>query len=114
MRVFSNKHLCRLNPWPAQLVYSLKHTSKEVYETMNIFYGNIRYWDSTSQLHKIGVPALITAGRYDQVTPAVAESIHRRIKGSKLVIFERSSHVPMWEEREEYVRTVRDFLDRLN
>ncbi len=114
MRVFLKKHLCRLNPWPDELVHSLQQTSKVVYDTMNIFYGNTMYWDSTSQLHKILVPTLVTGGRYDQVTPAVAQSIHKRIKGSKLVIFERSSHVPMWEEREEYVRTVRSFLEKLN
>jgi proline iminopeptidase len=41
----------------------------------------------------------------------VAESIHRGIRGSKLVLFEKSAHLAMWEERARYIGVVRDFLD---
>src|SRR5206468_324883 len=56
---------------------------------------------------------LVTVGRYDEVTPRVAESIHRGIRGSKLVRFENSAHLAMWEERSHYIGVVRDFLDRV-
>jgi len=119
VEVFYRKHLCRLNEWPKELVYSLDHISKPVYLTMNgpnefTIIGNIRYWDVTHLLHKVHVPALITGGRFDEVSPIEARSIHRGIKRSRLVTFQKSSHLPMWEEREKFMRVVGKFLDRVN
>jgi len=119
VEVFYRKHLCRLNEWPKELVYSLEHISKPVYFTMNgpnefTIIGNIRYWDVTNQLHKIRVPTLVTGGRFDEVSPVEARSIHRGIKGSKLATFQKSSHLPMWEERERFMRVISKFLDGVN
>jgi len=58
----------------------------------------------------IHVLTLVTVGRYDEVTPRVAETIHRGIPGSKLVLFENSGHVAMLEERERYLSAVRKFI----
>jgi proline iminopeptidase len=117
--VFYRKHLCRLKEWPKELVYSFDHMSKPVYLTMNgpnefTIIGNIRYWDVTHQLHKIRVPTLVTGGKYDEVSPRVARSIHKGIRRSKLVIFPNSSHLAMWEEREKFISVVRKYLDRVN
>jgi len=114
--VFYRRHVCRLSEWPADLQYSMDNISREVYHTMNgpnefTIIGNIRYWDVTSQLHTIKVPTLVTTGRYDEVTPNVARDLSAHIKGSKLVIFQKSSHMPFWEERELYIRTVLRFLN---
>ncbi len=112
---FYKRHLCRLRQWPEELIHSLRHVSKPVYYTMNgpnefTIIGNTRYWDITEKLGKIHVPTLVTCGRYDEVSPKVARSIHNGIKGSKLVVFRKSSHLPMWEERERYIGVVADFL----
>ena len=119
VQVFYRRHLCRLPEWPSELNHSLEHVSRPVYFTMNgpnefTIIGNIRYWDATSQLHTIKVPTLVTGGRYDEVSPRVARSIHREIRGSKLVTFQNSSHLPFWEEREKFMRTIRKFLDKFN
>ncbi len=116
--VFYRKHLCRLQEWPKELVYSLEHISKPVYFAMNgpnefTICGNIRYWDVTDQLNKIRVPTLVTGGRYDEVSPKVARGIHKGIKRSKLVTFMNSAHLPMWEEREKFMAVVRKFLDSM-
>jgi len=74
--------------------------------------GSLRHWDITDQLPAIKVPTLITGGKYDEITPRIARSIHRGIPGSKIVIFPESSHLPMLEERERYMRTVGNFLRR--
>ncbi len=112
---FYRKHLLRLRKWPPEQNYTIAHISKPVYFTMNgpnefTIIGNTRYWDVTDQLHTIRVPTLVTGGKYDEVTPKVARSIQREIKGSKLVTFRKSSHLPMWEEREKYIQTLRRFL----
>ena len=119
VEVFYRQHLCRLPEWPEELVHTLEHVSRPVYHTMNgpnefTIIGNIRYWDATNQLHKIRVPTLVTGGRYDEVSPKVARSIHRGIKRSKLVTFPNSSHVPFWEEREKFMGVILRFLDKVN
>jgi len=113
---FYRRYVCRLPIWPNEVVYSFEHISRPVYHTMNgpnefTIIGTIKDWDVTDQLPKIRLPTLITVGRYDEVTPAVARSIHRGIRGSKLVQFEKSAHLAMWEERAHYIEVVRDFLD---
>jgi proline iminopeptidase len=115
VRVFYRKHLCRLPQWPIELTYSMDHTSKPVYGTMNgpnefTIIGNIRYWDVTSLLGKIRVPTLVLGGRYDEVSPLVARGIHNGIRGSELTIFPKSSHVAFWEERASFMKRVLRFL----
>jgi proline iminopeptidase len=114
--VFYKKHLLRLEKWPQEQEYTMSHISHPVYFTMNgpnefTIMGNTKYYDITDKLHTIKVPTLVTGGRYDEVTPRVAKSIHKNVKGSKLVTFKNSSHLPMWEEREKYMETVGRFLD---
>ena len=117
MKEFYNKHLCKLNPWPKEVTYSIEHASAPVYHTMNgpnefTIIGNIRYWDVTSRLHTIRVPTLVICGKYDEVSPRVARDIHRHIAGSKLVVFQNSSHLSFWEERNAFMSTVASFLKR--
>jgi proline iminopeptidase len=75
--------------------------------------GRFRDWDIFDRLGEIGVPTLVMSGRYDELRPDQAEDIHKGIAGSELVIFENSSHTPFHEERELFMRTVNDFLDRV-
>jgi proline iminopeptidase len=114
---FYRRHLCRLDPWPPEVSYSLDHMSLPKYGTMNgpnefTITGTIKDWDATPRLGEIRAPTLITTGRYDEVTPVVAESIHRGIPGSQLELFPESSHLAFWEERPRYMETVLTFLDR--
>ena len=112
---YYKKHLCRMDPWPPEVTYSLEHISKPVYGTMNgpnefTIIGNTRYWDVTGELPRIHLPTLVLGGRYDEVSPVVARGIHKGIKGSKLKIFPRSSHLPFWEERPAFMKTVSKFI----
>ncbi len=116
--VFYRRYVCRLPVWPREVTYSFEHLSRPVYFTMNgpnefTIIGTIKDWDVTDQLRTIRIPTLVTVGRYDEVTPRVAESIHRGIRGSRLVRFEKSAHLAMWEERAHYIEVLRDFLDEV-
>jgi len=118
VQVFYKNYFCRLPEWPKEVMYSLEHVSLPVYGIMNgpnefTIVGNIRHWDVTSQLDKIRVPTLVTAGKYDEVSPKEARNIHNGIKGSKLVIFQQSAHLTMWEEREKYMAGITDFLRKV-
>lgn len=113
---FYRRHLIRLPKIPEDVAKTMEFLEKrKVYRIMNgpnefTIIGTIRDWDVTHRLGEIRVPTLITVGRYDEVTPTVAEVIHKGIPGSRLKLFENSSHMAMWEEPEEYINTVYEFI----
>ncbi len=114
---FYRRHLCRLPVWPPEVTYSLEHISQPKYGRMNgpnefTILGTIRDYDASGRLGELGMPTLFTAGRFDEVTPLVARSMHEKVPGSELEIFEESSHTAFWEERERYHGVLRRFLDR--
>jgi proline iminopeptidase len=115
--VFYRRHVCRLSPWPPELTLSLDLAqSHPVYPYMNgpsefTITGTIRDVDLSPQLHLIRVPTLVLGGRYDEVTPLVANQIRKAILGARGVTFTESSHTPFWEERERFTSVVAEFLD---
>ncbi|HLY76348.1 MAG TPA: proline iminopeptidase-family hydrolase [Thermoplasmata archaeon] len=114
---FYRTFLCRLPRWPPELVRSLQlGEERPVYRYMNgpnefTITGTIRGIRLVADLPRIRVPTLVTGGRYDEVTPAVAEQIHAGIPGSRRVTFEQSSHLPFWEERERFMSVLASFLE---
>jgi proline iminopeptidase len=74
--------------------------------------GSLLGWDLYPRLKRIRVPTLVAVGRYDSVDIRHSRRIHHAIPGSKLVVFEKSGHGAPMEERDLFMRTVRDFLDR--
>lgn len=73
---------------------------------------DLRRFDFTPQLARFEFPVLIITGRYDiNVAPLVAYRIHQKISNSELVFFERSGHMPFYEEPSKFVEIVARFLD---
>ena len=115
VEVFYRNFVCRLPHWPDEVTRAFNDMSIPVYWTMNgpnefTIIGNLKDWDITARLPEIKVPTLVTVGRYDEVTPRVAETIHKGITGSKFVVFEKSGHLTMWDEKEDYLKTIREFI----
>lgn len=114
--VFYQNYLCRLSEWPDCIMRSIANLDgNAVYETMNgpnefMVVGNLKKWDRTDRLEEISVPTLITVGRYDELTPACAETLHQGIAESRLVVFEESAHEAHIEETDRYLKVVSDFL----
>jgi pimeloyl-ACP methyl ester carboxylesterase len=112
---FWRLHVCRLDPWPDCVVRGRAQKGKQVYEVMwgpqewNPT-GRLRDWDVRDRLSEIDLPTLITSGRYDCCTPALAEAAHRGIPGSRWVLFEESSHTAFLEEPERFRAVLTEFL----
>jgi L-proline amide hydrolase len=118
-QVFYNRHVCRLDPWPAEVTEAFAWIERDptVYHTMNgpsefHVIGSIRDWQSRDRLGEIDVPTLLVSGRHDEATPALQETLKAGIAGAEWVVFEDSSHMPHVEERERYMRVVGDWLAR--
>jgi len=118
MLVFYRKHVCRIDPWPDYVDRAFAETGQEVYNVMNgpsefHVIGVIKDFDITARLGEIRIPTLVTCGRYDEVTPATNEVVHRGIPGSEMVVFEQSSHLCFVEEQDRYIQVAGDFLARV-
>jgi L-proline amide hydrolase len=116
-QVFYARHVCRLDPWPDEVVEAFTWIERDptVYHTMNgpsefHVIGSIRDWQSQDRLGEIRVPTLLVSGRHDEATPALQQTLLDGIAGSEWVCFEESSHTPHVEEREQYMRVVGDWL----
>ena len=73
--------------------------------------GTLAGWDVRGELRGIHVPALVTVGARDHVTPGCARTIHEGIADSKLVVFRKSGHDAIFKERDLYMKAIIDFLD---
>jgi len=70
-------------------------------------------YDLTPELPKFKFPALVITGRYDiNVAPSVAYKLHKAIPNSQFAVFEKSGHLPNFEEPELFVKTIEAFLAR--
>jgi L-proline amide hydrolase len=118
-QVFYARHVCRLDPWPQDLVDGFDWIDRDptVYHTMNgpsefHVIGSIRDWQSKHRLGAIDVPTLLVSGRYDEATPALQEVLKQGIHGAEWVVFEQSSHTPHLEERDRFMQVVGEWLPR--
>lgn len=69
--------------------------------------------DYTDQLPGVDVPTLVTVGATDWIAPPkYAEQLADLLPDTELVVFEESGHSPNVDQPEEFIRTVRQFLDR--
>lgn len=73
--------------------------------------GTLAGWDITPKLPKIRLPTLITVGQFDHVTPECAREIQRAIRHSRLIVGRGEGHLPFFENRDQYISLLRNFLD---
>ena len=68
--------------------------------------------DVESQLNRIAAPTLITFGRHDMATSTRFADRMKKIPTSELLIFEESSHAPIYENVAEFNDKTLQFLKR--
>jgi proline iminopeptidase len=68
--------------------------------------------DLTSKLGGFKFPTLVINGRYDMnVAPLTAWHLAHAIPGAKVVFFEKSGHLPSYEEPDRYIEVLEAFLN---
>ena len=67
--------------------------------------------DYTADLAKFNFPTLVITGRYDMnVAPLTAWRMYKAIPGAKFAVFEKSGHLPSYEEPDRYLQVLTAFL----
>ncbi|GGV19602.1 proline iminopeptidase [Streptomyces litmocidini] len=119
-RVFYERHVCRLTPWPRDYLASFYevHNDPTVYSTMNgptefHVVGSLRDWSVVDCCARITVPTLVISGRHDEATPATVQPFLDLIPEVRGEIFEESSHVPHLEEPERFTAVMTDYLNSI-
>jgi L-proline amide hydrolase len=114
---FYRRYVCRLDPWPEELVRSFDAMEADptVYGTMNgpsefTVIGPLREFDLTDRLGEFDVPLLLVSGGHDEVRPEVVRDLFERVPGARWELFEESSHTPHLEEPERFLEVVSAFL----
>jgi proline iminopeptidase len=115
--ILNYRHVCRLKEWPAPLRRSLEGWNMDIYRTMQgpnefLYTGNLKDWNRIPDMNRITAPALITVGKYDEITPACALRMKHALPDAQLVVFPNSSHTPFYEEPDAYYPVLLDFLGR--
>ncbi len=117
-KAFYDRYLCRLEPWPQELVDSFGWYDRNPTVSDTLIgrgfrgVGTLKDWSVKDRLGEIAVPVLLVSGRYDEMTPALQETMKAGIPDCEWVLFEESSHVPHMEERGRYMQVVGDWLAR--
>jgi len=111
-----------LRTYLSMIFYSPEHRDAFVSQAAKIHYNHyqsghlsrdLAKLDLTPSLASFQFPTLVVTGRYDMnVAPLTAYRMHQAIPGSHFVVFERSSHIPFYEEPEAFVAAVEGFLAR--
>lgn len=116
-KVFYDRHLCRLNPWPREYQASFYelYNDPTVYFTMNgpsefHVVGSLRDWGVTDCVAAIAVPTLLVTGRHDEATPATVLPYRELIPDVRWEVFDSSSHVPHLEEPDRFREVVGEYL----
>jgi proline-specific peptidase len=116
-REYSRRHLFRGDIFPAELHMADEKDGKAVYHYMwgaSEAYGDgtLKDWDRINRLPEIKLPALITSGQYDELTPWQAGITRDQLPDASLRIFTNGTHLTHVEQPEEYLATVAAFLDK--
>tara|TARA_B100000700_G_scaffold157727_1_gene175017 strand:+ start:1476 stop:2348 length:873 start_codon:yes stop_codon:yes gene_type:complete len=113
--ILNYRHVCRLDVWPQSIYDSLDDWNMEVYGTMQgpnefLYTGNLKNWNRIDEMSNITIPTLITVGMHDELTPACSMKMHDALPNSNLKVFKNSSHMPFYEEPENYFMELENFL----
>ena len=118
-REFNKRHVLRLDTVPEAVLKGRQQRGKVVYQTMwgpSEFFmtGTLAGYDRSGALHRIGVPALYSCGRFDEAAPDTVEWYSSLTSNSEFVVYENSAHMPHWEDQQEYIGVVHDFLRKVD
>jgi proline-specific peptidase len=116
--VFYKRHLCRLDPWPQELLTAFDLANLDLYVTMwgNTEFnatGTLKDYDGSGRLGRIQAPTLFTCGQYDEATPAACRDFAAMVPNARVEVIPNASHLAFVEQPKAYMATVRAFFASL-
>ena len=114
-QVFYDRHVIRTKPLPADVASTFANIGTQVYNTMNgptefTVVGSFKDYDGTPRLKELSLPVMWVAGEFDETTPAAAKDFQKLVPGSEYVEVKGAAHMTMWDNRTDFLNTVRRFV----
>ncbi|KAI0833597.1 proline-specific peptidase [Trametes gibbosa] len=103
-------HGCRVKPFPKEVEYSLLQIFAEDADRSVDKARVLKDWTIIDRLHLVNVPTLVISARHDVGQVKIMKPFADNIPNAKWHIFQDSSHMPFWEEREAWMQLVGTFL----
>ena len=115
MDEYYHRHVCRLDPWPAEVDQMFEDVNEQVYGTMwgaseFTVTGTLHDADVTSRLPELDLPVMLVAGEHDEARPATVRRQADLVRGARYLEIAGTSHLPQLERPEAYWPEVRRFL----
>lgn len=118
LMVYYGRFFARRQPWSDDLNSTFAQLNQAMYKYMwgpgeFTGTGTLGDYDRTGRLGEITIPTLLTAGQFDQATPATVKYYQSLIPGSEIAILENCGHLPMHDDPVADVMIIREFLDQV-
>ena len=115
--VYYEKFLARRQPWSDDLNSALEQMNLAMYGYMwgpseFTATGALGDYNRTDRLGEITTPTLLTAGQFDEATPATVKYYWSLIPGSEFALLKNCAHLTMQDDPVTDVKIIHDFLDR--
>jgi L-proline amide hydrolase len=117
MNVFYARHVCRVQPLPAEVAATFAQIEQDptVYHTMNgpsefHVIGTLTGWDITPRLRDVRVPVLVISGEHDEATPTVVRPLVDALPDARWELVEGASHSTHLEQPERFLALIETFL----
>ena len=112
---FYNKHICRLEDWPVEVVESFGRMNYPLYDLMQgpsefKVGGRLIDWDITNRLSEITVPTLMVGATHDTMDPAAMKRQSDYVQNGQFLLCSNGSHLCMWDDRETFMNGVAAFI----
>lgn len=115
---FYKRHVCRLDPWPENLVKAFESMNPVIYNSMwgpseFTITGSLKGFERAENLRRLELPMLFLCGEHDEATPWTTEYYRSQAPNGEIRVLENCSHMSMVEAPDLYVGSVRPFLRRV-
>lgn len=118
LMVYYGIFFARKQPWSEDLNSAFAQLNQAMYRYMwgpseFTSTGTLSDYDRTDRLGEITTPTLLTAGQFDEATPATVEYYQSLIPGAEFALLKNCAHLTMHDDPVADVKIIHDFLDRV-
>ena len=118
LMVFYGQFFARRQPWSDDLNSAFAQLNQAMYRYMwgpseFTSTGTLSDYDCTDRLGEITIPTLLTAGQFDEATPATVKYYQSLIPGAEFALLKNCAHLTMHDDPETDIRIIREFLAKV-
>ena len=116
---FTEQHMCRLSPWPDELMDASSNTNARVRDSLwgkteFRVTGSLRNYERLEQLPTLATPSLLICGQHDFTTPRLCRRYSQALPNAELVVIDEASHMVHLEQPKHFASVLNPFLQRVD